>query len=71
MGQATMLREQTSVLRTLAGSFDMKDLRHRLLEIAERCDEIAKSMEGNPQAADFSPALPSRDLSRRRTRRSS
>ena len=50
------LREQASVLRTLAGSFDIKTIRDQLLELAARCDGLAKSMKENPEAAEIKPA---------------
>ena len=50
-----MLREQAALLRTLAGSFDIRILRDRLLDIAAQCEELAKRIEENPQAAGLTP----------------
>jgi len=49
MRRITILREQTSILRSLANSFDVLSIRNQLLDLAARCDEMAKSMEENPQ----------------------
>jgi len=56
MERIAMLREQASILRALAGSFDIPLIRDRLLELAERCDELASSIAENPQAAGIKPA---------------
>jgi hypothetical protein len=52
MERITVLREQASVLRTLARSFDVKSIRYQLLDIAEHCDEMAKSIEDSLRAAN-------------------
>ncbi len=41
MTRVETLREQASVLRTLAESFDDKVIRGDLLRVAERCEDIA------------------------------
>lgn len=56
MERIAMLREQASILRALAGSFDIPVIRDRLVELADRCDELASSIEENPQAAGIKPA---------------
>lgn len=56
MERITILREQASVLRALAASFDIPTMRDRLLELAARCDALARSLEENPQAAGLKPA---------------
>lgn len=48
-----MLHEQASILRTLAESFDIQPIRDQLLGLAARCEELARSMEENPQNADL------------------
>jgi hypothetical protein len=44
------LREQASVIRALSGSFDKPNISDKLLDLAARCDELAKSLEENPRA---------------------
>jgi len=56
MERIAILREQASVLRALATSFDIPLMRDQLLEIAARCDAIARSLEENAQSADVTPA---------------
>jgi len=58
MERIERLREQASILRALAGSFDIEDIRDQLLDIAKRCDDLAKSMAADPEAA----GLHTRDL---------
>ena len=41
MTRVETLREQASVLRTLADSFDDEAIRSELLRVAERCQELA------------------------------
>ena len=53
MERAAILREQASILRALAESFDIQPIRDQLLGLAARCEELAKSMEENPQSADL------------------
>jgi hypothetical protein len=53
MERVAMLREQASILRKLAGSFDIQSIRDRLLDLAARCEELARSMEENSRAADL------------------
>jgi hypothetical protein len=62
MERVTILRQQAAALRTLARSFDIQTIRDQLLDITVHCEELAKSMEENPQAArlrldDFPPDL--------------
>ena len=45
MERIRTLREQASVLRALAGSFDIQPIRNQLLDLAARCEELAQSME--------------------------
>jgi hypothetical protein len=56
----TTLREQATVLRTLAGSFDIQTIRDQLLDLATRCDELAGSLEANGPAGRVEPAGPAR-----------
>jgi hypothetical protein len=55
MERIAILREQASLLRALATSFDIPLMRDQSLEIAARCDAIARSLEENPQSADVAP----------------
>jgi len=48
MERIATLREQASTLRLLAASFDIRSIKDQLLDLAGRCEELAKSMEGNP-----------------------
>jgi len=57
-----LLREQASVLRTLATSFDVLNIRDQLLDIAARCEEMVKSIEENPQGAGLGPPNMQPDL---------
>jgi hypothetical protein len=50
------------ILRRLARSFDIPRIRDQLLDIAGRCEEVAKSMEENPQGADLSASEFAPDL---------
>jgi hypothetical protein len=56
MERVTTLREQASVLRTLASSFDIQTIRDQLLDLATRCDMLAKSLEENPEIVDIRPS---------------
>jgi len=58
----TLLREQAAVLRTLATSFDVLNIRDQLVDIAARCEAMAKSIEENPQGAGLSPPNMQPDL---------
>jgi hypothetical protein len=42
------LREQAAILHALAGSFDIPNIRDQLLDLAERCEVQAKSIEEHP-----------------------
>ena len=57
MERIAILREQALVLRTLAGSFDIPAIRDRLLELADRCDELARSLEESRRAAGIEEHL--------------
>jgi hypothetical protein len=57
MERVAMLHEQASMLRTVAGTFDVQPIRDQLLDIAARCEELAKSNEQKPQAADLRQAI--------------
>ena len=57
MERIAILREQALVLRTLARSFDIPAIRDRLLELADRCDELARSLEETPRAAGIDDHL--------------
>ena len=56
MTQIAVLHEQAAVLRALADSFSAADIRGAHLDIAERCESMAKAMEENPQGAGLKPA---------------
>jgi hypothetical protein len=54
MERITMLHQQASVLRMLAGSFDIHTtIRDQLL--AARCEDLASALEKAPQAGDVRP----------------
>jgi hypothetical protein len=55
MERIATLREQASVLRALARSFDIPAMRDQLLDIAARCDALARSIEQNLPSADVEP----------------
>jgi hypothetical protein len=55
MERLIMLRKEAAALRALALRVDMQPLRDQLLDLALRCEELAKSMEENPPAAPFKP----------------
>ncbi len=48
MERVERLREQAAILRALANSFDEQSIREQLLDLAARCDEMAKALEANP-----------------------
>jgi hypothetical protein len=56
MERVATLREQSSVLRTLAHSFDIQAIRDQLLDLATRCDMLANSLEENPEIVDIQPS---------------
>ena len=45
MERIAQLREQAAILRSLAGSFDIQNIRDQLLDLAECCEAQAKSFE--------------------------
>lgn len=51
MERVATLHEQASVLRALAQSFDIAPIRNQLLDLATRCDELANSLEADPESA--------------------
>ena len=51
MERVATLREQASVLRALARSFDIAPIRVQLLDLAERCEMLAQSLEDDPESA--------------------
>ncbi len=51
MTRIAVLREQVAVLRALADSFNAADIRDQLLDLAMRCDDMAKALAANPPAA--------------------
>jgi len=59
MDRIATLREQASVLRALAGSFDIHTIRDQLIELAARCDDLANSIERDLQLGGLSPAASS------------
>ncbi len=44
MERVTVLHKEASALRALAGRFEMQPLKDALLDLAARCDVLAKSM---------------------------
>jgi hypothetical protein len=51
--RAATLREQAQLLRSLADGFDIPTIRDQLLDLAARCDALAKSIEeDNPPTAE-------------------
>jgi hypothetical protein len=52
MERITILREQASVLRLLAGSFDIPAMRDQLLDIAARCEALARTIEQSLRQAE-------------------
>ena len=56
MERVDVLREQAAILRSLASSFDDQAIRDQFLELAARCDEMAKKLEENPKAAGLQPS---------------
>jgi hypothetical protein len=53
MERITMLHQEAWALRGLARHSDMLPLRGHLLDLATRCEKLAKWMEENPQCADL------------------
>ena len=53
MERITKLYQEAWALRVLARRSDMQPLRDELLDLAERCEKLAKWMEENPQDADL------------------
>ncbi len=51
MERVATLHEQASVLRALARSFDIAPIRNQLLDLAERCEALAHSLEADPDQA--------------------
>ncbi len=62
MERAITLREQASVLRTLARSFDIQTIRDQLLDLATRCDMLAQSQEANPEIVSIQPSSRTRAI---------
>jgi hypothetical protein len=55
MERIAILREQASVLRALARSFDIPAMRDQLLDVAARCEALARSIEENLPSAGIEP----------------
>ena len=53
MERVTILYHEASALRALAGRFEMQPIRDQLLDLATRCETLAKRMEENPVWADL------------------
>ena len=53
MERLPMLYREASALRALAGRFDMQPIRDQLLDLAARCEKLAKSLKENQQHADL------------------
>jgi hypothetical protein len=58
MDRVTQLREQTALLRTLAASFDIPNIRAQLLDLATRCEALAAEIEAEHRAALQKPIDP-------------
>jgi hypothetical protein len=50
MTRLGMLREQAAILRSLAATVEIPKIRAELLDLAARCDVLAKELEDNPPA---------------------
>ena len=48
MSRADYLREQAALLRGVAGTFDVRSIRDRILALADECVELAKLVEKSP-----------------------
>jgi len=53
MERITVLYKEASALRVLARRSDMLPIRGRVLLLAARCENLARWMEENPEAADL------------------
>jgi hypothetical protein len=62
VSRADYLREQAALLRGVAGTFDVRSIRDRILALAEECVELAKLVE---KSATVEAAKSSSPLSRR------
>jgi len=51
MDRMTHLREQATLLRTLAASFDIPNIRDQLLDLATRCEALAADIEAEHRDA--------------------
>jgi hypothetical protein len=51
MTRIVQLREQASVFRALAASFDVPGIRDQVLALAGQCEALAASLEQNPPEA--------------------
>jgi hypothetical protein len=49
MNKLESLKEQAKVLRMLAASFDMPDIRDQLLAMAEKCEALAEATQEAPE----------------------
>jgi hypothetical protein len=58
MERVAALREQATVLRTLARSFDIAPIRNQILTLAQRCDDLAQAMETDPESAGIGSKRP-------------
>jgi hypothetical protein len=52
MTRIAQLREQASILRSLAGSIDVPAIRDQVLVLAGQCDALALLLEQDPPKAD-------------------
>jgi hypothetical protein len=66
MERIAILREQASVLRLLAGSFDIPAMRDQLLDIAARCEALARTIEQSLRQAEADVHASSTMISRGR-----
>jgi hypothetical protein len=55
MNRVMTLREQAKTLRVMAASFDIADIRDRLLDLANRCEALAVTIEGTLRNAQQKP----------------
>jgi hypothetical protein len=58
MERITKLYQEATALRTLARRSDMRPIRDQLLDLAARCERMAKSTEEHSQDADLRDEFP-------------
>ncbi len=71
MKRADYLREQASLLRGIAKTFDIRSIRDRILALAEECEQLARLVEKtvtNEEPGARSAPPRARSRSQRRTK---